>query len=207
MTKAEKTRELIISESATLFNQRGYEGTSMKDIMDATGMSKGALYGHFKDKEEIAVAAFQQAVQTVLVEVGRRTQSEKGVLAKFREVIYFYKERILNPPVEGGCPIQNSSVDADESRPVLRKEVIRAMDAWQERIVRTLQKGMAAGEVRIDIDAREFAINFIGTLEGGIMLAQLYKDVRYFDNVARLLMQMVDGLRPTNHGSRITADG
>lgn len=196
MTKAEKTRELIIAEAATLFNQKGYEGTSMKDIMDATGMSKGALYGHFRDKEEIAVAAFQQAVQTVLVEVGRRTQAEKGVLAKFRQVIYFYKERILNPPVEGGCPIQNSSVDADESRPVLRKEVIRAMDAWQERIVRTLQKGMAAGEVRIDIDAREFAVNFISTLEGGIMMAQLYRDVRYFDNVARLLMQMVDGLRP-----------
>lgn len=195
MTKAEKTRELIISEAAILFNQRGYEGTSMKHIMDATGMSKGALYGHFKDKEEIAVAAFQQAVQTVLVQVGKRTQSERGVLAKFRQVIFFYKERILNPPVEGGCPIQNSSVDADESRPVLRKEVIRAMDAWQERIVRTLQKGMAAGEVRIDIDAREFAVNFIATLEGGIMMAQLYRDVRYFDNVARLLMQMVEGLK------------
>jgi C4-type Zn-finger protein len=86
-------------------------------------------------------------------------------------------------------------VDADESRPVLRNEVIRAMDAWQERIVRTLQKGMASGEIRIDIDAREFAINFISTLEGGIMMAQLYKDVRYFDNVARLLNQMVENLR------------
>lgn len=195
MTKAEKTRELIITEAATLFNQRGYEGTSMKDIMDATGMSKGALYGHFKDKEQIAVAAFQQAVSTVLVEVGKRTRAEDQVIAKFKEVIYFYKERILNPPVEGGCPIQNSSVDADETRPVLRKEVIRAMDAWQERIVRTLQKGMASGEVRINIDAREFAINFISTLEGGIMMAQLYKDVRYFDNVARQLNRMVEGLK------------
>jgi AcrR family transcriptional regulator len=195
MTKAEKTRQLIISEAAVLFNQKGYEGTSMKDIMDATGMSKGALYGHFKDKEEIAVAAFQQAVDTVLVQVGKRTRSQGRVLDKFREVIFFYKERILNPPVEGGCPIQNSSVDADESRPVLRKEVIRAMDAWQERIVRTLQKGMASGEVRIDIDAREFAVNFIGTLEGGIMMAQLYRDVRYFDTIARQLMAMVEGLK------------
>lgn len=195
LSKAEKTRQLIISEAAVLFNQKGYEGTSMKDIMDATGMSKGALYGHFKDKEQIAVVAFQQAVETVLRQVGKRTQARKSVLAKFREVVFFYKERILNPPVEGGCPIQNSSVDADESRPVLRKEVIRAMDAWQERIVRTLQKGMASGEVRIDIDAREFAINFIGTLEGGIMMAQLYRDVRYFDTIARQLMAMVENIK------------
>lgn len=195
LSKAEKTRQLIISEAAVLFNQKGYEGTSMKDIMDATGMSKGALYGHFKDKEQIAVVAFQQAVETVLRQVGKRTQARKSVLAKFREVVFFYKERILNPPVEGGCPIQNSSVDADESRPILRKEVIRAMDAWQERIVRTLQKGMASGEVRIDIDAREFAINFIGTLEGGIMMAQLYRDVRYFDTIARQLMAMVENIK------------
>ena len=167
----------------------------MKDIMEATGMSKGALYGHFKDKEQIAVAAFQEAVHTVLKEVGLRTRALDSVIAKFREVIYFYKERILNPPVEGGCPIQNSSVDADESRPLLREEVVRAMDAWQERIVRTLQKGMATGEIRIDIDAREFAVNFICTLEGGIMMAQLYKDVRYFDMVARQLLVMVEGLK------------
>jgi AcrR family transcriptional regulator len=195
MTKAEKTRQLIISKAAILFNQHGYAGTSMKDIMQATGMSKGALYGHFKDKEQIAVAAFQQAVNTVLIEVGKRTRDEKSVLAKFQQVIYFYKERILNPPVEGGCPIQNSSLDANETRPILRDEVVKAMDAWQERIVYTLQKGMANGEVRIDIDAREFAINFISTLEGGIMMAQLYKDVRFFDNVARQLMQMVEGLK------------
>ena len=195
MTKAEKTKQRIVFEAATLFNQKGYEGTSMKDIMEATGMSKGALYGHFKDKEEIAVAAFQRAVNTVLVEVGQRTRDKESVLDKFREVIFFYKERILNPPVEGGCPIQNSSVDADESRPLLRQEVIKSMDAWQERIVRTLQKGMARGEVRIDVDAREFSINFICTLEGGIMMAQLYKDVSYFDSVARQLMAMVEGLK------------
>jgi len=195
MTKAEKTRLLIISKAAILFNQNGYAGTSMKDIMQATGMSKGALYGHFKDKEQIAVAAFQQAVNTVLIEVGKRTRDEKSVLAKFQQVIYFYKERILNPPVEGGCPIQNSSLDANETRPFLRDEVRKSMDAWQERIVYTLQKGMAKGEVRIDIDAREFAINFISTLEGGIMMAQLYEDVRFFDNVARQLMLMVEGLK------------
>lgn len=196
MTKAERTRSNIIDQSAILFNQKGYVGTSMKDIMQATGLSKGALYGHFKDKDEIAVAAFRRAVATVLKEVRVRTREIENTLDKFRAVVYFYKERILNPPVEGGCPIQNSSVDADESRPALRREVLSAMEEWQERIVHTLQKGMKRGEVRIDIDAREFAIRFIATLEGGIMMAQLYKDVRYFDVIARQLMTMIDGLKP-----------
>ena len=195
-TKAEKTRLQIIENAAALFNQKGFAGTSMDDIMTSTGLSKGALYGHFKSKDEIAVASFQHAVQKVTFQVGERTRVIEHTLDKLKAVVYFYKERILNPPIEGGCPIQNTSVDADDSNPVLRSKVIDALDYWQERIVHTLNKGMRRGEIRTEVVAREFAIRFIGTLEGGIMFAQLYKDVWYFDIMARQLLEMIEELRP-----------
>ena len=195
LTKAEKTRRHIVEKSATLFNQHGFAGTSMQDIMEATLLSKGALYGHFDNKESIAVAAFQRAVELVYEEVSQRTRVIDHTLDKLKAVVYFYKERILDPPVEGGCPIQNSSVDASERHPALRKQVVEAMDNWQDRIVYTLQKGMRKGEVRMDLDARQFAIRFIGTLEGGILLAQLYEDVQYFDAMAQQLLAMIESIR------------
>lgn len=195
ISKAERTRNMIIEKSAVLFNQKGYSGTSMKDIMEATGLSKGGLYGNFSSKEEVAVAAFEKAVETVDDQVRTRTKVVENTLDKLKAVVYFYKERILDPPVEGGCPIQNTSVEADDSNPALRKRVIAVMDHWRERIVYTLHKGMKRGEVRMDVDATEFAIRFIGTLEGGIMMAQLYKDVRYFDVLARQLISMIEELR------------
>ena len=73
-TKAEKTRLQIIEHAAVLFNQKGFAGTSMEDIMNATGLSKGALYGHFKSKDEIAVASFQHAVQKVTYQGWRTHQ-------------------------------------------------------------------------------------------------------------------------------------
>lgn len=197
LSKAEKTRLHIIESSAVLFNQRGFAGTSMQDIMKATKLSKGALYGHFQDKDDIAVAAFQKAVQLVYEEVGKRTRVIDHTLDKLKAVVYFYKERILDPPVEGGCPIQNTSVDADDHHPVLREQVIKAMNDWQDRMVHTLQKGMRKKEVRLDVDARDFAIRFICSLEGGIMMAQLYKDVRYFDVMTRQLLAMIEDLRFT----------
>jgi len=66
---------------------------------------------------------------------------------------------------------------------------------WTNRIVITLQKGIEKGEVRPDADKSGFAIRFIGTLEGGIMMARLYKDVHYFDVMSRQLIEMIDGLR------------
>ena len=58
MRKGEETRQTIIAKAAPLFNQQGYAGASMADIMAATGLQKGGLYNHFASKDELAVAAF-----------------------------------------------------------------------------------------------------------------------------------------------------
>lgn len=195
ISKAEKTRLQIIEKSAVLFNQKGFAGTSMGDIMKATGLSKGALYGHFNSKDEIAVASFQHAVKKVTYKVGERTRVIENTLDKLKAVVYFYKERILNPPVEGGCPIQNTSIEVDDNNPVLRAQVIGSLDAWQERIIYTINKGIRRKEICPEVVAKEFAIRFIGTIEGGILLAQLYKDVWYFDVMAKQLLQMIEELK------------
>ena len=62
MGKGELTRERIIAQAAPLFNQRGFAGCSMQDVMEATGLEKGGLYRHFSSKEELAAEAFRYAV-------------------------------------------------------------------------------------------------------------------------------------------------
>ncbi|MFK7934720.1 MAG: TetR/AcrR family transcriptional regulator [Saprospiraceae bacterium] len=200
MKKSDKTRQFIIDKAADLFNTQGFSGTSMSDIMEATGLSKGAIYGNFKResgdkkgvKEEIAIAAFEHAIGKVLNAVGRRTRIIENTIDKLKAVVYYYKERILNPPVEGGCPIQNTAIEMDDNHIELRRHVVASMDRWQERLIYTLQKGKKRGEVRVDLDEKEFAINFIATLEGGIMLTQLYKDNSYFNPVSRQLLRMIE---------------
>src|SRR5271163_4342886 len=63
MNKGEMTRQRIIEEAAPIFNQRGFAGCSMQDLMEATGLEKGGIYRHFGSKEELAVAAFRYAMQ------------------------------------------------------------------------------------------------------------------------------------------------
>lgn len=194
LQKAERTKQTIIATSAVLFNQKGYAGTSMDDIMRASGLSKGGVYTHFKSKEEIALAAFEHAVQEVTKRVRERTREIKHPLDKLRVAVDFYRENIFTPPIEGGCPIQNTSIEVDDSNPVLRDRVQEAMDYWKHSIIYILQKGMEQSIVREDTDVEAFAIRFIGTLEGAILLARLYRDVQYFDTMAKQLMEMIDNL-------------
>lgn len=192
--KAERTKQYIVEQAATLFNQQGYAGTSMDDIMRATRLSKGGLYTHFKSKEEIAFAAFEHAVQRVTERVRERTRLIAHPLDKLRAVVQFYRENIFTPPVEGGCPIQNTSIEVDDNNPVLQERVRAAMDNWKDGIIYIVNKGIIKNMIRADVDVTAFAIRFIGTLEGAILLARLYKDVQYFDRLAEQLLEMIDNL-------------
>lgn len=204
MTKSEKTRLFIIEKSAALFNRKGYNGTSMSDIMEATGLSKGGIYGNFKRegldksgvKDEIAIAAFEHAVQKVYDAIKERTAVIEHTLDKLKAVVYFYRERVLDPPVEGGCPIQNTAVESDDMLPVLRERVQLAVVEWERRIMRLLEKGIEKGEVKADVDKQEFATLFIGTLEGGILLARVQHSVKPFEVMSRQLLFMIENLRP-----------
>ena len=203
MKKSEKTRQYIIEKAAVLFNTKGFHGTSMADIMEATGLTKGGIYGNFKlngknkkgVKEEIALAAFEHAVEVVNQQVRSRTRVIENSLDKLKAVVYFYKERILNPPIDGGCPILNSSIEADDNHPVLRDRVLAEIRLWHSKIVYTLQKGIEKKEVREDIDPDEFATLFIGSIEGGIMMARIHKDVVPFEVMARQLVRRIDELK------------
>ena len=61
MSKGARTREQIVERAAALFNQHGYHGASISDVMAATGLEKGGIYRHFSSKEELALAAFAYA--------------------------------------------------------------------------------------------------------------------------------------------------
>ncbi len=203
MKKSEQTRRFIIEKAAILFNQKGFNGTSMSDIMKATGMSKGGIYGNFKRdgldkngvKEEIAIAAFEHAVEKVYGEIGKRTKVIENATDKLKAVVYFYKERVLNPPVEGGCPIQNTAIEADSNHPFLKEKVYNAINEWHRRVVRTIGKGIERGEISPGVDPDEFATLFIGTIEGGIMLSRVRESMEPFEIMSRQLLKMIEELK------------
>ncbi len=196
LTKSERTRQFIVEQAANLFNKKGYAGTSMDDILQATGLSKGGIYGNFKSKEDIALAAFEHAVGMVAQEIKQRTKARQHVLDKLKAVVEFYQERMFSPPVEGGCPIQNTAVEADDSNPVLRERVKNAINDWAQSIQFVLQRGVERGEVRAGADLEAFTVQFIATLEGAILLSRLYQNIEYFNIVSDQLFQMIEDLYP-----------
>jgi TetR/AcrR family transcriptional repressor of nem operon len=191
MTKGAQTRQHIIQEAATLFNQRGYTGSSISDVMQCTGLQKGGIYRHFQSKEQLALAAFDYAQQQSTSRLVEAVAAETDAVQQLLALLTAFHALTLHPPVPGGCPILNTIVDSDDGDPALRERVVAVVTGWEQLIERIVADGVAQGRMRSDIDPQAVATVLIATLEGGILLARAHRSSVYLQHAVDHLVQYV----------------
>jgi AcrR family transcriptional regulator len=186
MTKAERTRQLIIEKAAPIFNTKGVAGTSLSDILAVTKLAKGSLYVHFENKEDLshAVVDYQLSRLAEGIEATMsRHQTAKGKLFAYLDT---YMDP-LNPPIVGGCPMLNFGMEADDTDEVIRKKVNVIVESAQQHIRRIIEKGIASGEFTSDWEAGEFATKMFALVEGGIMMSRIAGNNKAMKVIARSL--------------------
>ena len=186
--KGRRTRERIAQTAAGLFNQRGFAGTSLGDILDATGLTKGALYNHYESKDAIALAAFDHTCDVLRQRFDRTLARSGTALERLLAVVDLLGSLYRHP---GGCPIVNTAVEADDTHPALRDRAQRAMREWQDRIATCVRRGQEAGEVRADVDGPALASLMISCLEGALVLARLFGERSHLDLAAEHLRRHI----------------
>ena len=170
--KGRQTRRDIVRKAAPLFNQKGFAGTSMSDLMAATGLQKGGLYRHFESKELLAQEAFDYAWARAVS--GRLDSLDEvpGAVGRLQGMIanFINKREGLVP---GGCPLMNAAVEADDGNTVLRARARKALAGWTDRVAAIVRDGITKGEIDASVDPQEFADVFVGVLEGALMISRL----------------------------------
>src|SRR6201985_3059083 len=183
-TKAERTRRKIVETAAVLFNQRGFTGCSMGNIVEASGLEKGTLYGHFSTKEELALLAFDYAWRDTSDKRLRNIDSVSNAVDKLKLHIDNY---VNTPSFPGGCPLLNFAVDADDGNLALRTRVRKALKGWEELLAKIVKDGQSAGEINPEIDPHSIANLVISTLEGATVLARINKRSAALDDAEKHL--------------------
>jgi len=195
MSKGEETRERILASSAQLFNRQGYFGASLADIMRETGLEKGGIYNHFSSKEQLALESFDYAYGLVQQRVREALAGKLNAIERLLAIVSVFQSETEDPPVAGGCPILNTAIEADDANEVLRDRARSAMDDWRTTIHRIVNKGIERQQIRPGIDADEVASILITTLEGAIMLSNLYKDSIHMNRAAAHMVRYIETMR------------
>jgi TetR/AcrR family transcriptional repressor of nem operon len=179
MKKGDKTREHIIMKSAQLFNQQGYAGSSLNDIIAATGIKKGGIYRHFSSKDEIALEAYNYAASIVGRSFSEAISKEESAAGRLLAFFRVYEDVVNNSPFIGGCPLQNTAVESDDTHPTLRQRAQRGIHDALDMMKRIIYEGIQKGEFKENLDMDALASFAFSLLEGGIMLSKLEGDNRY----------------------------
>jgi TetR/AcrR family transcriptional repressor of nem operon len=174
MSKGEDTRQRIVTEAAKLFNQHGFEGGSMSELMEATGLEKGGIYRHFSSKEEVAAEAFDYAWEAALKTRMHDLDLIPDRVDRLKRFVANFVER--RSPVPGGCPLLNTATDADDGNPVLRERARTALHGWRERLSSIIREGINRKEIRRSVDPNKLATFIISSLEGATMIGRLEKN-------------------------------
>ncbi|MFI2743931.1 TetR/AcrR family transcriptional regulator [Zhouia sp. PK063] len=191
MNKAERTKQFIIEKTAPIFNKKGYVGTSMVDLTNATGLTKGAIYGNFADKEEVAAAAFEYNAKKIIVALNKEVDQYKHAKDKLIAYINVYKSLTNEMCERGGCPFMNMAVDTDDTQALLFAKVFAKFKNWRQRIKDILVIGKENNEINQNINEDEFADYFIALVEGSILLSKTLNDNAIMNSNLNILKQKI----------------
>ncbi len=192
-TKGERTKAQIVAAAAPIFNERGFAGTSMSDILAATGLEKGGIYRHFESKDELALAAFDYAIQVLEARQRRALERTETALERLAACIDVFRSSLTHPALRGGCPMLNTAIDADDTHPALREHARQAIVQWQQLIVHFAEEAKAKGEIEAAADCETIASVITSSLEGAIMVSRLLRDPRHMDRVVDHLREWIAG--------------
>lgn len=175
MRKGELTRRQIVERAAPLFNLKGYEGTSVSDLMEATGLQKGGIYRHFSSKEELATEAFDYAWQKAVSGRLEGVDTVENHVDRLKKMIANFVDRRANL-VPGGCPLMNTAVESDDGNPLLRERARKALRGWMARLSNIAEEGITKKEINSKVNPRKLARWIIASLEGALLISRLQKD-------------------------------
>jgi len=188
----------IINESLKLFSLKGFLSTSLNHILEAANTSKGGFYNHFKSKEDLFFAVMNEARRSWrernlvgLAEIEKPVEKIKKLLVNFRDL--YLKDTETFP---GGCIFVTLSVELDDQRPHLARELNDGFIRLKAMINRLLNQGKASGEVRDEINTEAVAEMIFAGMIGASVLFSMNKSFEDLDRSINPLIKYLERLAP-----------
>ena len=181
-----KARDRIVEAAMELFGAKGYNSTSVADILSRTQLNSGSLYHAVPGKQDILIAVlerYRDGLYPMLIDPAWR--EEPDPIERIFALLARYRWMILETECSYGCPIGSLALELHDADPAVRELLAVNFAGWVGAIERCLAD---AGErLPADLDRRALAEFVLTTMEGGVMQARTHRNVGHFDRGVAML--------------------
>jgi TetR/AcrR family transcriptional repressor of nem operon len=193
MSPAADTRTRIVMAAMELFWAKGFNSTSIADILSRTQLNAGSLYHVFPGKQDVLVAvleAYRDGLYENLVDPA--WEGVDDPIERIFALLARYRWLILETDCTYGCPIGSLALELHEADPAVRDLLAVNFTGWVGAVVRCLDD--AGARLPADLDKQALGEFVLTTMEGGVMQARTHRDVGYFDRGVSALRDHFDML-------------
>jgi TetR/AcrR family transcriptional repressor of nem operon len=190
-------KEKIVHESLKLFSLKGFLSTSIHDILEASNTSKGGFYNHFASKEDLFFHVLDEA---------RRIWREKNLsgldeiekpVEKITKLLENFRDKYLknNENFPGGCIFITFSVELDDQRPHLSKEINKGFIGLKAMLKRLLDEGKELGELNNDVNTGAITEMLFAGMLGASVIYRVDKSTKSVDRSINSLIDYLEKLK------------
>lgn len=184
------TKAHIIEVASRLVHLRGFNNTSIGEILKESGVGKGNFYYYFKSKEELGYAIIENNVKQFSEEVmGKAFGNYRDVVAQLGDFLDILLDLHRKRSCTGGCRLGNMAMEMSDIHEGFRKKFQEAFDVWGVQVAGALRKAQAGGQLTDHVDPTALAQFVIASVEGAILLMKVKKDIalleRCFEELKR----------------------
>jgi TetR/AcrR family transcriptional repressor of nem operon len=177
------TKDRIIEVASGLINVRGFNNTSVDDLLQASGVKKGSFYYYFKSKEDLGYAIIENHLRRFSDHVlGKAFSNQKNALIQLEDFLDIILELHRQKNCSGGCLMGNMAMEMSDIHEGFRKRFQEVFEDWRIRVAGVLHKAKLSGELTDHVDPTRVAQFLIAGVEGGILLSKVKKDIRVLEN-------------------------
>lgn len=187
------TRDRILQAAAELIHSKGYGGTTIEDVLEASGVKKGNLYYYFASKEELGLAVLDYYRDSHAATVRSFLDNpEMSAREGLNQWLVMMSGRMAEMQCSCGCPFGNLALELSDHSEVFRQRIAKHFAAWEDIIAQAVRAAQAAGDCHPDLVPEEFAAYSVTLLEGAIMMCKLTRQIRPIERAVADIRNRLD---------------
>lgn len=193
----DRTRRLILEAAFNQIYRHGYQGTRLDDVVAATGLTKGALYHHFPNKQALGYAVVDEIIRGMVQQMWLQPlQDNQDPLGRLVHSIEHMDSAFGEDIITYGCPLNNLALEMSPLDEGFRTRLDEAYQLWRCGIQDTLQRAQMLGQIRADLDCAHIATFVLAALSGCIGVAKNARSVDQLGICGAGLIDYLHSLQP-----------
>lgn len=195
--QADLTRDKLLQSAFCEIHRQGFQAASIANILQDTGLTKGALYHHFPTKQALGLAVIDEVIKGNLEElIFKRLRESDRPVEMLLEIIATIDKKVPSDFVMLGCPLNNLMQEMSALDTLFQEQLNGVLGIWQKTVEDALKRGQKQGEIRADVNYKAAALFIVSAWEGCIGVAKNMQSPKAFSVCMQQLHGYVQGLMP-----------